>query len=139
MKGAALKMVWNCGGTATPVTSTPSATLAAAASGSAARSRTTAWRAWNTPSKAAWTVTAQSDWAVAFVSLRRRAAPRVDAYEARVEVALVETVTAICSSGTEYSFPPMVTVRTACTARLIASGSGGDASSWRTATANTAK
>ena len=88
--------------------------------------------------KAAWTVTAQSEWAVAFVSLRRRPAPREDAYEARVEVALVETVTAICSSGTEYSFSSNVSVRTACTACLIFSGSGGDASSWRTATANTA-
>ena len=88
--------------------------------------------------KAAWTVTAQSDWAVAFVSRRRRPAPREDAYEARVEVALVETVTSICSSGTDSSIPSNVTVRTACTACLTASGSGGDASSWRTATANTA-
>jgi len=43
---------------------------------------------------ATWTVTAQSVEAVAFVSLRRRR--REAAKEARVALALVVTVTAIC-------------------------------------------
>merc|ERR1740130_318095 len=78
-KGAGLRTVCVYGGTSICVTGKPSFTVAVAASGIAAWSRSAASRASPTPSKATWTETAQTDGEVAlvmFVTPRRRAVPR---------------------------------------------------------------